>query len=269
MSETIENKTAIDKLRDVMQKLRDPDGGCPWDLEQTSKSIISYTIEEAYEVEDALLRGDMKEFKEELGDLLLQVIFHSQMASEEGLFDFNDVAQAIVDKMIRRHPHVFEDKNINSPDHVRLLWEDQKDLEKKNKPRESILDEIPVNFPAITRAQKIQKKAARVGFEWSRPERVLDKFEEEIAEMREALAGGREDEIIDELGDLFFVLTNFGRKLGVNCEEALRHANDKFSRRFRGIEQSLKDQNKEFKDTTLDEMEELWAAEKVKEKKQA
>ena len=261
------NKDAIFELIAVMQKLRDPNGGCPWDLEQTFKSIAPYTIEEAYEVADAVERGNMHELKDELGDLLLQVIYHAQMADEEGHFNFNDVAHQVTQKMIHRHPHVFGDEKAASAGDVEnRIWEERKDQEKKRQGLESILDDVPLALPAIKRAQKLQKRAARVGFEWATAADVLTKMEEEIIEMREALACGKQDEITDELGDLFFVLTNFGRMLGADCEESLQHANRKFTRRFKGIESELKARNKKFEDVTLDEMEQIWQDQKKIEK---
>jgi MazG family protein len=261
------NAKAMQGLLDLMARLRNKDGGCPWDIAQDFKSIAPYTIEEAYEVFDAIERDNMDELKDELGDLLLQVVFHAQMASEAGLFEFAEVARSVTEKMIHRHPHVFGDeKAANAGDVEKRIWEERKDLEKKRKALDSILNDVPMALPAIMRAQKLQKRAARVGFEWARPVDVLDKMEEEIAEMREAIAGGREEEIKDELGDLFFVLTNFGRMLGADCEESLRHANSKFTRRFQGIERELKARGKSFEQSSLDEMEQIWQDEKKKEK---
>jgi MazG family protein len=262
-----ENAEATQALLDLMARLRNPDGGCPWDLAQDFKSIAPYTVEEAYEVADAIQRGDMDELKDELGDLLLQVVFHAQMASEKGLFDFAQVARHVTAKMIHRHPHVFGgDQAASAGDVENRIWEERKDQEKKRRSLESILDDVPLALPAIKRAQKLQKRAARVGFEWEKAADVLDKMEEEIAEMREAIAGGREAEIADELGDLFFVLTNFGRMLGADCEEALHGANRKFTRRFQGIERELKARGKSFSEASLAEMEEIWQQEKRKEK---
>ena len=257
----------IQKLLDVMARQRNPDGGCPWDLEQDFATIAPYTIEEAYEVADAIDRKDMNALKEELGDLLFQTVYHAQMASEEGAFTFDDVVEGITAKMISRHPHVFgTDKAASAADVEKRIWEDQKAKEKADKGHESILDDVPRALPAIRRAQKIQNRAARVGFEWPSALNVLDKFEEEIAEMREAIEGGRKDEILDELGDLFFVLVNFGRMLGADCEESMRQANNKFERRFRGIEHALKAMNVDINDASLEQMEELWVAEKKKER---
>ncbi|HEY8191683.1 MAG TPA: nucleoside triphosphate pyrophosphohydrolase [Alphaproteobacteria bacterium] len=255
----------VTKLREVMARLRNPDGGCPWDLAQDFKTIAPYTIEEAYEVADAIDRGDMNDLRDELGDLLLQVVYHAQMAFEARHFNFDDVVAGVTAKMIHRHPHVFGDGKAATTEDVNVLWEQRKDKESKRQKAESILDDVPTALPAIKRAQKLQNRAARVGFEWPEVSQVLDKMEEEIAEMREALAGGKKDEILDELGDLFFVLTNFGRMLGTDCEEALRHANNKFTRRFKGVEIALKTQGIKLGDATLEQMEELWVAEKKKE----
>lgn len=259
------NNKLMDDLLAVMARLRNPDGGCPWDLEQDFRTIAPYTIEEAYEVADAIDQGDMKALKEELGDLLFQVIYHAQMAAEAGDFTFADVVSGVTEKMIRRHPHVFGDaKAADAADVEKRIWEQQKDKEKG--PRASILDDVPLALPALRRAQKLQNRAARVGFEWEKPADVLDKMEEELAEMRAALASGREEEIKDELGDLFFVLTNFGRMLGLDCEEALRQGNAKFERRFKGIECELKARNITLADASLALMESIWQEQKKKER---
>jgi len=264
------SQNQIDGLLDVMARLRDPDTGCKWDIEQTYATIAPYTIEEAYEVADAIDRGDMNDLKEELGDLLLQVVFHAQMAKEDGTFTFDDVVTTVTDKMISRHPHVFGDVNAKDADHVTEIWEQQKEAEKARKDGNapsSVLDDVTMGLPAIKRAQKLQKKAAKTGFEWDHPAHVLDKFEEEIAEMREAIESGNQDEIIDELGDLFFVLTNFGRMLGADCEESLRHANNKFTRRFTGMERDSIAQDIDFVALSLEEKEKLWQLQKQKERR--
>jgi MazG family protein len=263
-----ENAEATQGLIDLMVRLRDRQNGCPWDIAQDFKSIAPYTIEEAYEVADAIERGDMESLMDELGDLLLQVVYHAQMANEENLFDFAEVARHVTAKMIHRHPHVFGDEKAASAGDVEnRIWEERKDQEKKRKSLESVLDDVPLALPGIPRAQKLQKRAARVGFEWAKPADVLDKMEEEIREMREAIAKGKEEEIKDELGDLFFVLTNFGRMLGVDCEDSIRHANAKFTRRFQGIERELKARGKTFEQSNLDEMEQIWQDQKKLEKK--
>lgn len=261
---------ALDALLTLMTRLRDPENGCPWDIEQSFKTIAPYTIEEAYEVADAIERGAMDELKDELGDLLLQVVFHAQMAKEQNLFTFADVAAQVTAKMIHRHPHVFGDeKAANARDVESRIWEERKDSEEKRQKLESILDDVPKNLPALLRAQKLQKRAATVGFEWEKPADVLDKMEEEIAELREAIAGGRQDEILDELGDMFFALTNFGRMLGADCEESLRGACTKFERRFKGMEEEFKEKNEKMESASLEEKEQSWQRQKQKERKRA
>jgi len=264
------NQKEIDALLALMTTLRDPKSGCPWDLEQDFDTIAPYTIEEAYEVADAIARGNMDDLKDELGDLLLQVVFHSQIAKEKGLFTFEEVAAQVTEKMIHRHPHVFGDEEAAGAGDVEgRIWEERKAMEANKASLESVLDDVPLNLPAISRAQKLQKRAARTGFEWDHAVDVLDKFEEEIAEMREAIAGGRQEEILDELGDLFFVLTNFGRMLGQDCEESLRQCNFKFERRFKGMEQDFKTENKDFNAATIEEKERSWQDQKAKERKSA
>ncbi len=258
----------IEKLIAVMAKLRDPDGGCPWDLEQDFKSIAPYTIEEAYEVADAIERGDVNDLKEELGDLLLQPIYHAQMASEAGLFDINEVINGITDKMISRHPHVFGDAKAAHASDVNKIWDEKKSQENKTKNHNaSALDGVAKALPALLRAQKLQKKAARVGFEWPNLDRVLDKLEEELSEMRAALKDGTIAEKADELGDLLFVLTNFARMNDIDAETALRACNDKFERRFKGMEHDFEQNNEQIKGQTLERMEMAWTEQKKKEKK--
>lgn len=264
------NDQAMQALLDLMARLRNPDGGCPWDLAQDFQTIAPHTIEEAYEVADAIERGDMKELKDELGDLMFQVVFYTQMAREKGYFDFHDVIKGITDKMIHRHPHVFgDDKALTAGDVEHGIWEAQKDKEKKRAQAESILDDVTRSLPAIMRAQKLQKRAARVGFEWPEAIHVLDKLEEEIQELREAIGEKDKQGIHEEVGDLLFCVVNFGRMLGVDCETSLRDINNKFERRFKGIERDIKAMNKELEDATLEEMEALWQAQKAKEKQRA
>ena len=258
---------ALSDLLAVMAKLRDPDDGCPWDLEQDFRSIAPYTIEEAYEVADAIERGSHDELKDELGDLLLQVVFHAQMACEAGLFDFDDVCRSINDKMIRRHPHVFGDAETRDSETQTVEWEAIKAAERAGSDKgEGALDDVPVALPALKRAQKLQKRAARVGFDWPDAGRVLEKVDEELAEVREAMAGGSAEEIAEEIGDLVFVCTNLGRKLKVDVEAATRAANAKFERRFRYIELALKAQGRSAELASLDEMETLWVEAKRREK---
>ena len=258
----------IERLLDVMQRLREPGSGCPWDLEQTFETIAPYTIEEAYEVADAIARSDMGDLKEELGDLLLQVVYHAQMAAEVGHFDFTDVATSIAEKMVRRHPHVFERARVASADAQRQAWEELKAAERaaKGSDSASLLDDVPQALPALSRALKLQKRAARGGFDWSDPAPVLDKIEEEIGELRAELEEPRQRERIeDELGDLLFTVANLARQLDLDPEEALRRTNRKFERRFRAMEQALARQRRVLPGTPLDELEELWQEAKQKD----
>lgn len=259
----------IDRLLYVMARLRDPDGGCPWDLEQDFASIAPYTIEEAYEVADAITNGDMDELKDELGDLLLQVVYHAQMAREGGHFDFGDVAQGVTDKMIHRHPHVFGDEDADSAGDVNEIWEQRKEAERQRAPEKhkGTLDGITKGIPALLRAEKLQKRAARVGFEWPDITGVLDKIEEEISELRKEVAAGKDHDthrLEDELGDVLFALVNLARTLDINPESALRHTNSKFESRFKYIEQALGDNGKSPSDSTLEEMTALWLEAKTK-----
>ena len=260
----------IDDLLAIMRQLRDPGSGCPWDLEQDFATIAPYTIEEAYEVADAIDRKDYTDLKDELGDLLLQVVFHAQMAKEAGLFDFNDVCAAINDKMIRRHPHVFGDETQRDSETQTEAWEEQKARERAAKNRaDSVLDDVPVALPALKRAQKLQKRAARVGFDWPDAERVLEKVHEEIAEVRDSVAHSTQEHVAEEVGDLLFVCTNLGRKLKVDVEASARGANAKFERRFRFIEAELSALGRRPEDASLEEMEALWMKAKQREKAEA
>lgn len=253
--------TETDRLLSVMAALRTPGTGCPWDLEQSFATIAPYTIEEAYEVADAIARGDRNHLKEELGDLLFQTVFHARMAQEEGAFDFADVARALSDKMIRRHPHVFGGQAVADADAQTENWEQAKARERLEKASAdpSILADVPLALPALMRAEKLAKRAARVGFDWPDAEAVFDKLDEEVAETREALAGGDADRIEDEIGDMLFVLANLARKAKVDPEQALRRANAKFERRFRWIEQALAGQGRTCAQSDLAEMERLWS----------
>jgi tetrapyrrole methylase family protein/MazG family protein/ATP diphosphatase len=250
------------KLLDIMARLRDPNGGCPWDVEQDFTSIAPYTIEEAYEVADAIARNDMDSLREELGDLLLQVVFHAQMASEQKLFSFEDVAKAINEKMIRRHPHVFADAEIKTADAQTQSWETIKAAERKGKKKDGVLADVPTALPALMRAQKLQARAARVGFDWPDATGVIAKIKEEMAEVEEAIASADEAHIAEELGDLLFAVTNLVRFTGGDAETALRDANEKFTRRFNHVEAALKG---DFSTATLDDMEAHWVAAKKKE----
>lgn len=259
--------TPINRLKAIMEQLRAPVGGCPWDLEQTFATIAPYTIEEAYEVADAIERGDYDDLRSELGDLLFQVVFHARMAEEQGLFVFDDVANAMADKLTRRHPHVFGDEAAK-PDGVaqKARWEDIKAEERKNKAQHGVLDDVPVGLPALARAAKLTKRAARVGFDWPSTDEVFDKLHEEVAELRVEIAAGDLDKARDEMGDLLFVVANLARKLGVEPEDALRGANAKFIRRFGFIEAELAKDGRTPEQSDLAEMDALWDAAKAAER---
>jgi tetrapyrrole methylase family protein/MazG family protein/ATP diphosphatase len=244
---------AIDTLLAIMKALRTPVTGCPWDLEQTFATIAPYTIEEAYEVADAIARGNRADLCEELGDLLLQVVYHAQMAAEEGSFAFADVVEAVNRKMVRRHPHVFGDEKARSAKLAKGFWEDMKARERKDG-RNSVLDGVPVALPGLTRALKLQAKAARVGFDWPSVENVYDKIAEEIEEFQTAPEARREE----EFGDLLFAMANVARHLGIDPEAALRGANAKFERRFAHIEEVLASRGKSASESDLEEMEAIW-----------
>jgi MazG family protein len=261
----------IDRLRAIMAKLRDRRTGCPWDVEQTFATIAPYTIEEAYEVADAIERGDMAALKDELGDLLFQVIFHARMAEEGGLFDFDAVATHLSDKMVRRHPHVFGDAVVPDAAAQTAAWEAHKAAERQTKSGgsdapASAVDGVPVNLPALARAQKLQKRAARVGFDWPDIAPALDKVSEEIGEFRAEIAGGAAAERLqDEIGDLLFACVNVARFAGIDAETALRAATAKFDRRFRRVEALLAARGKRPEQSTLAEMDALWDAAKAEE----
>jgi len=257
----------LNDLLQVMAELRNPDGGCPWDLEQNFSTIAAYTLEEAYEVIDAIERNDMIDLREELGDLLFQSVYHAQMAKEQDTFDLHDVIHDVTAKMISRHPHVFGDESAQSPEDVNNIWDVQKTKERKGKTARSALDGVTQNLPALLKAQKLQKKAAKVGFEWTRIEDVLNKLQEELGELKDAIASGRQEEKAEELGDVLFVLANVGRVLDINAEESLRQCNNKFERRFRGLEQDLRNKKIALKDASLKQMQNAWDAQKEKEKR--
>lgn len=258
----------MEALLAIMAKLRDPLGGCPWDVKQDFKSIATYTIEEAYEVAEAIDRADLNDLKDELGDLLLQVVFHAQMANEQGAFAFKDVVAAINDKMIRRHPHVFGDASVEDADAQTAAWEVMKAAERAAKRRDddappSALDDVPKAFPEWQRALKLQKRGANVGFDWPGPAPVIDKLHEEIDEVREALAmpasAARQEALEDEVGDLLFVAINLARKAKVDPGLALRRANTKYERRFRYMEGAARERGLEFAALDLAAQEALWA----------
>lgn len=268
----------ISRLIEIMAALRTPETGCPWDLEQDFASIAPYTLEEAYEVVDAIERGDLADLRDELGDLLLQVVFHARMAEEQGAFAFPDVVEAITKKLIRRHPHVFGNAKELSPDQVKALWDTIKSEEKAERraqreklglPAESheagFLGGIPTALSALTRAQKLTTKAAKVGFDWPEADQVIDKIHEELEEVKEASSTGNRDRIEDEIGDLLFSVTNLARHYGIDPESALRRTNAKFERRFGAVEHALKRQGRDLNEASLEEMEELWVQAKSAE----
>jgi len=263
-------KQGIDQLLDIMKRLRDPDQGCPWDIEQTFSTIVPHTIEEAYEIADAVEDDDMPALKDELGDLLFQVVFHAQMASERGVFDFGDVVANVSEKMIRRHPHVFGDALIDSPQAQTRAWEDIKAEERALKGEAdadrdtSALSGVIGALPALIRAQKLQKRAARVGFDWPEAQQVLDKIDEEIKEIIAEMTDDPDPvRLEDEVGDLLFVCVNLARKLDIEAETALRNGNRKFERRFRHMEAASEAQGLEFSALDLSEMEKLWVQAKT------
>lgn len=251
----------INKLVEIMAALRG-EKGCPWDRQQTMESLKPFIVEEAYEVLEAIDEKNPEAIKEELGDLLFQIVFQSQIAKERGEFELSDVIEKIAVKMIARHPHVFGDADYKTPEEVLVHWEAQK--KKEGKMRESLLDGVPKTLPSLLRAHRLQDRASRVGFDWKRVEDVLPKLDEELAEFREALESGKPDEIEDELGDIFFVLVNISRFVGVNPEDALRKTISKFISRFRYIEMAAADEGRSLSDMTLAEMDALWDEAKKK-----
>lgn len=247
-----------------MAHLRDPQGGCPWDLEQNFESVAPYTIEEAYEVADVIERGALNELKGELGDLLFQVVFHARMAEEARLFDFNDVVEAIVTKMTRRHPHVFGDVIVNSVAEQSEAWENLKREEQGPQQTDSLLNGVTRNLPALSRAEKLQRRAARVGFDWSSVDGVMAKVGEELAELQKAREAGNGDAITEELGDLLFSCANLARHLNIDSEQALRKSSEKFEHRFRSMEQKALADGGSLADYTEAELDNLWEAVKCK-----
>ena len=251
------------RLQEIMRALRDPEGGCPWDIEQNFSSIAPYTVEEAYEVADAIERENWDDLKNELGDLLLQTVYHTQMAEEENLFNFNDVVNQISEKMIKRHPHVFGNLKQNKTSDQQIKdWEAIKADERVKKNQTGILDDVALNLPALVRSLKLQKRAARVGFDWPTVSKVLKKIEEETKELVEAKEFESQERINEEFGDLMFSIVNLGRHLKVDPEEALKKTNTKFITRFKFIEDEIKSQGRNLEDTSLEEMEQLWQSAK-------
>jgi ATP diphosphatase len=253
------------RLLEIMARLRDPAHGCPWDLAQDFATIAPYTIEEAYEVADAIAQDDMAALPDELGDLLFQVVFYARMAEEAGQFAFADVARAIADKMVRRHPHVFGDVAARSAGMAAGGWEGLKAQERAARAEHGVLAGVPVGLPALTRAEKLSKRAARVGFDWPDVHAVLEKLTEETDELRVEFEAADPARLADELGDMLFVMANLARKLGLDPETCLRGANDKFSRRFAGVEEMLAQEGRTPADATLAEMETSWQRVKAKE----
>ncbi|WP_286919189.1 nucleoside triphosphate pyrophosphohydrolase [Pseudomonas sp. UBA6753] len=267
----------LEDLLHLMARLRDPQYGCPWDLKQNYASIVPHTIEEAYEVADTIERGDFEHLQGELGDLLFQVVYYSQLAREEGRFEFDGVVDSITRKLIRRHPHVFPTGELYAPvdtpslseAQVKSRWEEIKAEERaeKSQPEQlSLLDDVPAALPALSRAAKLQKRAATVGFDWPAALPVLDKVREELDELLQAMADGDADALEDEIGDLLFAAVNLARHLKHDPEHALRRANRKFERRFRFIEQALRDSGRPIEDCNLDELDALWGEAKRQEK---
>ena len=248
----------VERLLEIMARLRDPEDGCPWDVEQDFRSIAPYTVEEAFEVADAIARGDMQDLRDELGDLLFQVVYHTQMATELGLFDFDQVLEGICDKMVRRHPHVFGDAQVEDAAAQSQAWERHKAAERASsgKHRHSALDAVPTGMPALARAQKLGSRAARHGFDWKDTGGVLEKLREEMAELEQARHG--RGVLEEEIGDLLFTLVNLCRHEGIDAEGALRHANAKFERRFRAVEKRLSDEGQSMASTDAGQLERLW-----------
>ena len=258
---------SVERLLEIMAALRDPQGGCPWDLEQDFRSIAPYTLEEAYEVADAIERGNLGDLREELGDLLLQVVFHAQMAQEQGAFDFDDVAQGICDKMVRRHPHVFGDETVESAAAQTENWERLKADEKAARAASGLLDDVPLSLPALTRAAKLTRRASRAGFDWGDASGPRRKVDEELAELDEAVAEAADQDAVEaEFGDLLFTLVNYARHLGVDPEAALRRSNEKFLRRFRYVEKQLKSAGLTGPEAGLERLDAWWEEAKEQER---
>lgn len=262
---------SLDDLIRLMDALREPDSGCPWDLQQTFASIVPHTLEEAYEVADCIEREDWEHLRDELGDLLFQVVFYARLADEQGWFDLHRIIDQLVTKLIRRHPHVFPSGSLDTAgvdaiavEQVNRNWETIKQQEREAKSRTGVLDDIPVGLPALSRAAKLQRRAARVGFDWPDTQGVLDKIEEEIAELREALSKGDLDNAREEIGDLLFAQVNLARHLEIDPEQAVRHTNAKFERRFRHVESRVADSGQAWEQLNLDQLDHWWDEAKQK-----
>jgi len=270
----LNSKPSIEKLRWIMTQLRDPKTGCPWDIKQTFSSIVPHTIEEAYEVADAIALEDFKELEKELGDLLFQVIFYSQLGQEKESFDFDSVVAAICEKLIRRHPHVFSDMALTTDAEIKANWESEKAKERQSKNNDeniSVLADIPKSLPALSQAAKIQKRCAHVGFDWHNIKDVFDKVEEEVQEVKQELPMQGEassERLGEELGDLMFAVVNLCRHAKQDPESLLRQANQKFTKRFQQVERQVQGSKKEFAEHSLDELEAYWKNVKLNEAKE-
>ena len=251
------NDPAFKKLTEIVDTLMG-ENGCPWDKVQTRESLKPYLVEEVYETLEALDGNNPEEIKDELGDLLYQILFHAKISENRNEFNIKDVVESISEKMVRRHPHVFKEESLETPEQVVTQWEEIKKQEKNNAHRESVLDGVPKNLPGLLRAQKLQKKAAKHGFDWDEITAVFDKLDEEIAEFKQAVLSGKETDIAGELGDILFVLVNIAKFKKIDAEEALRTTNNKFIKRFQYIEQEVAKRGKELKDTPLEELEQYW-----------
>ena len=248
----------LEELLSTFRSLRDPDTGCAWDREQTFKSIASCAIEEAYEVADAIDREDFKSLKSELGDLLFQVVFHAEMANEKGIFNLKDVINELNDKLVRRHPHVFSNQNALSSEESLTIWEDIKAQERKTQKLDSLMDDVPKNLPSLLRAKKLQKRAARVGFDWKDANKVIDKIEEELEELKIEHSKNNKDKLAEEVGDILFTIVNLTRHYDLDPEDIMRRSNLKFEQRFKAMEKYAEQNNLELKGMSVDQLENVW-----------
>ena len=248
----------LEELLSTFRSLRDPDTGCAWDREQTFKSIASCAIEEAYEVADAIDREDFKSLKSELGDLFFQVVFHAEMANEKGIFNLKDVINELNDKLVRRHPHVFSNQNALSSEESLTIWEDIKAQERKTQKLDSLMDDVPKNLPSLLRAKKLQKRAARVGFDWKDANKVIDKIEEELEELKIEHSKNNKDKLAEEVGDILFTIVNLTRHYDLDPEDIMRRSNLKFEQRFKAMEKYAEQNNLELKGMSVDQLENVW-----------